>query len=199
MRTRAIDRRVVGLVALLAVIVLLVATMVGSPSDQAQAQTASVDFYLKIEGIDGESLNDRHANEIEVDSWSWGESNSTRPLGGASGAGKVSMNDFNFTMKVSKASPQLFLASAQGKIIPSATLEAVRASAGSGQTYLKWELKNVVISSYQTGVDQATGLPTDRIKMKFTQIIVTYTTQNADGSAGEVVRAGWDLAKAKSI
>ena len=30
-----------------------------------------VDFFLRIDGIEGESVDDRHKNEIEVLSWSW--------------------------------------------------------------------------------------------------------------------------------
>ena len=69
------------------------------------------DAFLKIDGIDGESKDERHPNEIEVLSFSWGESNSgSAATGGGAGAGKVAMQDFHFTMKLNKASPQLFLA-----------------------------------------------------------------------------------------
>ena len=33
---------------------------------------AAVDYYLKIDTIDGESTDDRHKGEIEVLSFSWG-------------------------------------------------------------------------------------------------------------------------------
>ncbi len=29
------------------------------------------DIFLKIDGIDGESMDDKHKNEIEVLSWRW--------------------------------------------------------------------------------------------------------------------------------
>ena len=34
---------------------------------------ASVDYYLKIDGIEGEAEDSKHAKEIELMSWSWGE------------------------------------------------------------------------------------------------------------------------------
>lgn len=200
MRTRAMNMRIVGLAALLATLVMLVAAVISNPIEEAQAQgTASVDFYLKIEGIDGESAVRGHEKEIVLDSWSWGESHSGSALGAGSGGGtgKVKMNDFHFTMKVSKASPKLFLAGALGNVIPAATLYATRSS--DGQTFLMWELKNVIVSSYKTGGSPTSGTPTESISLNFTKIIVSYTPQNADGSAGAVVKAGYDLAKAKSI
>ena len=36
---------------------------------------AVVDFFLKVDGIEGESQDSKHKGEIEVVSWSWGETN----------------------------------------------------------------------------------------------------------------------------
>src|SRR4051812_32883557 len=37
------------------------------------------DYYLKIDGVAGESLDERHRDEIEVLAFSWGESHPVRP------------------------------------------------------------------------------------------------------------------------
>src|SRR5215510_9641098 len=53
------------------------------------ADAASVDFFLKIDGVDGESSDDRHKGEIEIHSFSWGASNSGAfSYGGGAGSGK---------------------------------------------------------------------------------------------------------------
>ncbi len=58
----------------------------------------ATDYFLKLEGIDGESEQKDHANEIELLSWSWGETNSGSAAGGGGqGSGKVDMQDFSFT------------------------------------------------------------------------------------------------------
>src|SRR6266542_976170 len=89
---------------------------------------AAVDFFLKLEGVDGESADSKHKGEIDVESWSWGESQSgTHGAGGGGGAGKVSMQDFHFVMKVNKASPKLMLACATGQHIKEATLTCRKA------------------------------------------------------------------------
>lgn len=36
---------------------------------------AQVDFFLKIDGIKGESTDKAHKGEIEIESFSWGETN----------------------------------------------------------------------------------------------------------------------------
>ena len=89
---------------------------------------AAVDYFLKIDGIQGESRDDRHKDEIDIESFSWGETQSgTFAVGGGGGAGKVSMQDFHFTMPVNKASPALFLACAQGDHIKNAILTCRKA------------------------------------------------------------------------
>jgi type VI secretion system secreted protein Hcp len=196
MRTRAISVRTLALAATLSMLVLVVGTVVNGPGEEVNAQSASADYFLEIEGIDGESIDEQHRGEIDVQSWSWGESNSGRPFGSAgSGAGKVSMNDFHFTMRAGKATPKLMLACAEGKIIPSATLTGRTAN---GQTFVRWELKNVIISSYKTAGEHVSGPPTDEIRIRFTQIFVTSMVQNADGTTSEV-KAGYDLAKNKKV
>ena len=75
----------------------------------------ATDYFLKIDGIEGESQDSKHKNEIHLESWSWGEQQmGTHSAGGGGGAGKVSMNDFSFAMKVNKASPKLLLSCASG-------------------------------------------------------------------------------------
>ena len=67
---------------------------------------AAVDYFLKLEGVEGESPDEKHQKEIDVQSWSWGATNSgTFGSGGGGAAGKVSMQDFNFVMIVNKATP----------------------------------------------------------------------------------------------
>ena len=71
---------------------------------------AIADVFLKIsDGIDGESLDDKHKNEIEIDSFSWGvtQSGTAGRTGTGQGAGKASFQDIHFTAKVNKSSPTL--------------------------------------------------------------------------------------------
>ena len=51
---------------------------------------AVVDYFLKIDGIDGEAQDKTHKNEIQLESWSFGETNAgTAGMGLGMGAGKV--------------------------------------------------------------------------------------------------------------
>ncbi len=194
MWTRAINMRRVGLAAILSILVLLVGMVAAGPVEEVHAQNAQSDYFLKIPGIEGESLDEAHRGEIDVQSWSWGETNSAHIRSSGLGAGKVVVNDFNFTMKSSKATPELFIVCAKGKPIPSATLTGTK----DGHTFLTWELKNVIITSFKTRVEEGSGTPTDEVRIAFEQIVMTYMVQNSDGTTS-VVKAGYDVIANKKL
>ena len=140
---------------------------------------AAVDYFLKIDGIEGEAKDKTHKNEIQLQSFSWGESNvGSMQAGGGGGQGKVAMQDFHFTMAVNKATPLLFQACATGAHIKSAILTCRKAGKDQ-QEFLKWTFTDVFISSYQTGGSDS---PVEQCSFNFTKIQVDYKEQNADGT-----------------
>jgi type VI secretion system secreted protein Hcp len=112
---------------------------------------AAVDYFLKVQGIDGESQDKTHKGDIQIDSFSWGATNAgTAAAGGGMGAGRVRMQDFHFVMKANKASPKLMLACANGEHIPKAVL-VCRKAGKEQQEYLKYTFYDLLISSFRTG------------------------------------------------
>ncbi|HMH43778.1 MAG TPA: type VI secretion system tube protein Hcp [Pyrinomonadaceae bacterium] len=161
---------------------------------------AHVDYFLKLDGVDGESTDAKHKNEIDVESWSWSESNSgSSHAGGGSGVGKVAMDDFHFVMKVNKASPKLMLACANGQHIAKATLVARKAGEDQ-QEYLTITMSDLLVSSYHAGGAQGdTVIPVDQISLNFSKIEVEYKPQDAKGKLGSPVKTGWDLKANKKV
>ena len=155
---------------------------------------ASVDYFLKIEGIDGESEDGDHKGWIDVLSWSWGETQTgSMAYGGGGGAGKVSMQDFHFTMRVCKGSPKLLEACASGEHFAKADLVARKA--GKTQVkFLKMKFSDLLVSSFQTGgTGSGDPVPIDQISLNYAKIEYEYAPQNKDGTLGGYIRAGWDL------
>src|ERR1051325_10123519 len=112
---------------------------------------AAVDYFLKIDGIEGESRDLKHKGEIELEAFSWGAANEGgAAAGGGGGAGKVHVQDLHVTKKLDKASPLLFLACATGRHIKSAVLTA-RKALKEQQEFLVVKLNDLLVSSYQTG------------------------------------------------
>ena len=156
---------------------------------------ASIDYFLKLDGITGESADSKHKGEIEVLSFSFAESHmGPTGIGGGGGAGKVEMSDFSFTARTSKASPQLFQHCASGKHIKQALL-TVRKAGQSQQEYLKIKLNDVLVSAYALDGDVDEGQLHDAFSLNFVKLSYDYAAQKADGSLDAPVHAGWDTLK----
>jgi type VI secretion system secreted protein Hcp len=159
---------------------------------------ADCDYFLKLEGIEGEASDSKHKKEIDLESWSWGESNhGTHGHGtGGGGSGKVSFGDMHFVMKVNTASPHLATHCATGQHIKSGLL-TVRKAGTEQQEYLKITLSDILISSYQTGGSAHSGLPTDQISLNFAKFEMEYKAQKPDGTLGGGIKGGYDLKEQK--
>src|SRR5262245_21996808 len=155
---------------------------------------AAVDYFLKIEGIEGESTDKTHKNSIQVESFSFGESQAgSASHGSGGGVGKVSMQDFCFVKKVDKASPSLFLACATGQHIKAASLYC-RKAGGKQEEFLKVTLSDLIISSYQTGGSGGSDvIPMDSIALNYSKLEIEYKPQKPDGSLAGAFKAGFDL------
>jgi type VI secretion system secreted protein Hcp len=158
---------------------------------------AVVDYFLKIDGIQGESQDSKHKDEIQLTSWSFGASQqgSFSSLGGG-GAGKVQMTDFSFVMPTQKASPKLLLACASGQHIASATLTC-RKAGKDPQEYLKYVFSDLLVSSFNTQgtADSTSVLPQDQVTINFTKIEQHYREQASDGTLKGAVSTHYDLKK----
>jgi type VI secretion system secreted protein Hcp len=156
------------------------------------------DFFLKLDGIPGEAQDSKHKGEIDLESWSWSEQNAgTGHLGGGSGTGKVSGGDLHFTMRVSKASPKLFLACANGDHIKTGLITCRKAGKNPLE-YLKIKLTDVFVSSYQTGGSKHSDvLPIDQVSLNFVKMEVEYDEQAATGAGTGKTSANWNFKENK--
>ena len=160
---------------------------------------ALFDSFLKIDGIEGESQDHKHKNEIDITSFSWGASNGgTFSTGGGGGAGKVNMQDFHFTMPMNKASVKLMLACAGGDHIKSAILTCRKAGKDQ-QEFYKVTFHDLLVSSYQSGGGHGETLPVDSISLNFAKVEKEYKEQKADGTLGGAIKAGWDMKLNKKV
>lgn len=157
----------------------------------------TVDYFLKLDGIKGESLDSSHKEDIQLLSWSFGATQGgTASIGGGSGAGKVQAEDFHFVKFVDKATPKLLLACANGEHIPKAILVA-RKAGKEQQEYLKITLSDLLVSGYHTSGNGQ--LPVEEISINFGKIEVEYKEQKQDGSLAGVVKGGYDLKQNKAL
>ena len=159
----------------------------------------AVDYFIKFDGIKGESTDAKHKDEIDVEAWSWGETHAgSAGMGTGAGAGKVSMQDFHFVMALNTASVSLMKACATGQHIKMATLTG-RKAGKEQQEYLTFKFHDVLVSSYQTSGAEGAPLPIDSVSFNFAKIEFEYKPQKADGSLGSPVEFRYDLKANKTF
>jgi type VI secretion system secreted protein Hcp len=159
---------------------------------------ATADYYLKIDGIEGEADAVGFEKQMQIESWSFGASNSgSASQGSGMGVGKVSLQDFHYVVQNGKASPQLFLACAKGNHIPQAILSC-RKTGGDGKpfTYTKITFADIVISSFNSGGSNGSNiLPMEQISFNYSKITFEYFQQKADGRVTLTNTVNYDIKK----
>jgi type VI secretion system secreted protein Hcp len=158
----------------------------------------SLDMFLKLAGIEGESTDAKHKGEIDVLAWSWGLSQpEVSSGGGGSGAGRVKIENISVEKLVDLASPLLLLASAQGSHISDGTL-TTRKAGKNGADFLLFKMTDVVVTSVQLGASKSVDNPTENITIGFRKVEFDYQQIKSDGSLGAAKSFKWDVAAGKS-
>ncbi len=133
-----------------AFLLVIVASSFTLPAVAPEAPEAAVDYFLKLEGIDGESTDDKHKQWIDIDSYSLNRATQTIQI---------------VRKTTRKSSAKLALFCAQGQHIKKAVLHVRK----SGGDYMEIKLENVLISSYQTSASSS-GIPTESFSLNYTKI-----------------------------
>ena len=158
----------------------------------------AVDIFLKIEGIEGESKDDKHPKEIEVLSWSW-ELNQSGTMHHATGggSGKVTVEDVVVEKWIDSATNGLVAALTSGKHLKKSTLTVRKAGGPAQVEYYKIEMNECII----TRVAQGESFDDDerireKINLNFASVKVIYQPQDNEGKPlGGEKTAGWDMQK----
>lgn len=158
----------------------------------------AVDMFLKLDGIKGESADHKHKDEIHIESFSWGLSQTgAHGTGGGGGAGKVSVHDISITKFVDKSSPSLMLHCCNGKHIKDGLI-TVRKAGEKPLEYLKIKLEDILVSGVQHA-GHGSDLLTENLTINFAKFKVEYQEQKPDGSGSPGGEMGWDIKKNEKV
>jgi type VI secretion system secreted protein Hcp len=158
----------------------------------------ATNFFLALDGINGETQDSAHANQISVLSWSHSFNQPTSPTRSAAGGGTVEQAnhaDFSITKYIDSATDDLLKACWTGKQIAAGTFTAFRSSGtGDGVNYLLIAFKNIIVSNYS--ISGGTGdVPVETVTLSYSSVSYKYTpVKEADGTANGVQPVTHDLA-----
>ncbi len=170
---------------------------VAADSAAAPASAPASAGFIKFDGIDGESKDSNHDKWIDVLSISYGIH---RPMAaGISGSTRqrsaATFGDVVLVKEIDKSSPKLQEKIATGEVIPKLEIELTSPSRGdSRETYLKYELTNVMVTSYRiSGSTGGDAVPTETIAINFEEIKVTYTEFDDTGRSRGNTETTWKV------
>jgi len=146
------------------------------------------DYYLKIEGVKGETKAEGMAENIELESFSFGASNPADVRGGGLAAGKPSLSDFSFTCALDAASPFILKDLYNGLHIDKCTFTG-RKTGGKGtpEKYLEVTMNNCFVTNHSIG-GGSQGTPSQSVSIAYEQIKYEYFAQNT--KTGGMTSAG---------
>lgn len=162
----------------------------------------AVDAYLQIEGIKGESTDEKHKDWIEVknvvSAIHQPRAESVSTAGGHT-SGRASLSDITFKKLADLSTPILKQHCAMGKTIPKAKFEFMRAD-GNGKPicYYKIELEHLMISGITSDSGDG-GTMTETVHIAYAKIKWTYTKQGISGGMHGSTAGGWDSSANKVI
>ena len=157
----------------------------------------SYSIFMTIPGIPGESLNKNFLNAIEVFSFSWAMAETVTNVTSSGGAGKPQFSDLIVNKILDKSSPKLMQALVTGQHLQKVTLSLVKSAIGpsANKPFLTYEFDTVLVSSVQdSGSSGGDSAPSESISFAMERALVTYYTQNPDGSLGASVMFSYNIA-----
>jgi type VI secretion system secreted protein Hcp len=156
--------------------------------------------FLEIEGIEGESLDDRHRRWVEIFSYSHGitqEVSEDGRGGGGRRAGKSEHDDFVVVKALDKTSPLLALACCKGERIRRVKLDLCRSVAGGErQSFMEYKLNDVMVTSVRPcgSTEGEDDVPYEEVSFKYGKIKFTYTELDHEtGESKGEVKTSWDV------
>ncbi len=155
--------------------------------------------FIKFEGVEGECRDSEHQGWSDLLSFSQGQN---QPGAGATGQtrrrGDVIMEDIHCVKELDKSSPKIAESICKGKVFDKVQIHLTASYTDAGrQTYYKYELKNVLVTSYNiSGDGQSEAPPTEQFSLNFEEIKVTYTENDSAGKSKGNVEYQWRVEEA---
>ncbi|MBX9632502.1 MAG: type VI secretion system tube protein Hcp [Burkholderiales bacterium] len=158
---------------------------------------AAFDYYLHLDGIEGDVTARSYERWISVLSYGFGASATGGGSGGGSSSLDVSVSDLSFTKLLDAASPKIFEHLVEGKSIRSGQLDIVTAG-DRPEAMFSYEFEDIVFTSV-THAGGAPGQPVESIAFNFDKIKLTAAKLDPKGGKLGEVSYSYDLPNAAPV
>jgi type VI secretion system secreted protein Hcp len=152
-------------------------------------------LFIKFDGIDGECNDKDHKSWSDLLSFSWGLH---KAGAGATGQtrrrGVATVEDVVCTKEYDKSSVKIAESVCTGKVFPKVEIHDTATYAENRATFLKYELKNVLVTSQAvSAAGSGDAVPTEVFSLNFEEVKQTYTEYDAKGAKKGNVEMNWKV------
>ncbi len=155
----------------------------------------AMDMFLDLGPVKGESRDKAFAGKIDILAWSWGVSNSgSAHVGGGIGSGKANFQDISLTKYIDLSSSDMLKSVSLGTHFPEAKIIVRKAGGDNKLEYYTINMKEVMVTSYQTGGSGGEDRLTESLTLTFAKVDTKYIPQKADGNADGETTFAYDIA-----
>jgi type VI secretion system secreted protein Hcp len=154
------------------------------------------EMFLKLDGIEGESLDFAHAGEIEIKNWEWHTTNNVKwdvNQGGQST--KVEVKDIDLKKICDKASVTLYQCCVTGKHIKNGKITCRKNDGDQKVEYLIVTLTDIMVTKVDWIGEGGSPSLDENVSLSFAQFQLDYKVQNDTGNASGGKNFGFNVQK----
>ncbi|KMZ12652.1 putative protein ImpD [Candidatus Burkholderia humilis] len=153
----------------------------------------SVDMYMKVDGVSGESRDVNHKGWTDIESYTWGAKQpGSMATDGGGEIGKVSFDDLLVETYVDKATPALLKYCANGKHLAQVELSICKAG-GTQVEYKRITLSDVLVVAVQQGATRGSEAVKISYRFQVAKVKQQYWEQTDQGGKGSESVLGWHV------
>ena len=168
----------------------IAATLIAAPM-----ASAATDYFLKMDGVTGESVAGSTQGAIQVDAFEWGAENKNNFASATSGAGagKATLKEITIQKRVDSTSPVLFQKLGSGAVIGGMELIARKTTAtGKQSIYMRYTFQPVFVTSLSNAGSEGDDGLTETLTLSYGAVRLGYTKQDATGVPAGNVFGTWN-------
>jgi len=149
--------------------------------------------FVRFQDIAGESKDADHNDWSDIVTFHQGQHLPIEGPGAARQTGPVGFDDVSVIKIVDKASPKIAEAVCKATVFPTVDIDLTFTTESGRVSYLRYQLSNVLISSYNIVGSDLSSRPMEEVTLNFEEITMTYTERNMAGQSLGDVEYSWTL------
>jgi type VI secretion system secreted protein Hcp len=154
----------------------------------------AVQMFMQIDDVKGESADNTHKDQIELQGWSWGASQTgSSHSNSGPGTGKCSVNDLTYQAYVDKSVPPILKMLLTGAPFQQAQLSICKATGGNPLDYIVIKMSNGLVSNVTFSGDPGDEVQKVSVSLNFAAVEFDYTPQDNQGNGLPAVNIQYQI------